>query len=158
VTEPHVQPGKRPGERPEGAQVSEAPADDWEWRRRIRANPALYPLYKGAVIALGAIITIGGLALVPLPGPGWLIVFFGVGILASEFEPAARLLNWARARLRDWTTWLSPKPWWVKAAVGLATLALVAAIFWALFALAGVPTWMPDVAETQLIELPGLGR
>jgi uncharacterized protein (TIGR02611 family) len=150
VTSPQVQPGERPDE----AEVD----DDWAWRRRIRSNPALYPVYRTAVIALGALVALGGLALVPLPGPGWLIVFFGVGILASEFEPAARLLDWARARLRAWSDWLGPKPVWVKGLVGLATLALVVAVFWALFAVTGVPTWFPDVAETQLVQLPGLGR
>jgi uncharacterized protein (TIGR02611 family) len=151
VTEPQLRPGRRPGR-------TRSEEDDWEWRRRIRANPALYPLYRTAVIALGTVVAVVGLALVPLPGPGWLIVFFGVGILASEFEPAARLLDWARARLKAWSDWLAPRAWWVKGFVGLATLVLVLAVFWALFAVTGVPTWFPDAARTQLVQLPGLGR
>ena len=75
-----------------------------------------------------------------------------------EFEPAQRLLDWGRERLRDWTEWLRPKPLWVKGLVGLATLALVLAFFWGLFALSGVPGWFPDFAETMLVQLPGLGR
>ncbi len=132
--------------------------DDWEWRRKIRQHPTMYPVYRVAIIVLGFVVTIGGLALVPLPGPGWLIVFAGIAILASEFEPAERLLHWGKARLKDWTDWLEPKPLWVKGLVGLATLVLVLAVFWALFAVSGVPTWFPDFAEDRLVQLPGLGR
>ncbi len=43
-------------------------------------------------------IFLGGLALVPLPGPGWAVVFVGLGMLALEFEWAeklmVRMLNW----------------------------------------------------------------
>lgn len=151
MTEPHVQPGERP-------EPVRDPDDDWEWRRRIRSNPHSYRIYKWLVGVVGAVVAIGGLVLVPLPGPGWLIVFVGIGILASEFEPAQRLLDWGRERLRDWTEWLRPKPLWVKGLVGLATLALVLAFFWGLFALSGVPGWFPDFAETMLVQLPGLGR
>ena len=130
--------------------------DDWEWRRRIRANPAVYPVYRAAVIVLGLVIAVAGLALVPLPGPGWLIVFAGIAILGSEFEPAQRLLDWAKARLKDWSEWLAPKPLWFKGLVGLVTLALVLAIFYGLFLLSGVPSFFPDAIEDWIEGLPGL--
>jgi len=130
--------------------------DDWEWRRRIRANPAMYPVYRVAVIVLGLVIAVVGLALVPLPGPGWLIVFAGIAILGSEFEPAQRLLDWAKARLKDWTEWLAPKALWFKGLVGLVTLVLVLAIFYGLFLVSGVPGLFPDVAEDWIKDLPGL--
>ena len=53
---------------------------------------------------------------------------------------------------------MKPKPWWFKGLFGLLTLALVLAIFRALFALSGVPTWFPDFVETPMVQLPGLGR
>ena len=150
MTKPQVQPGERPKQSQQD--------DDWEWRRRIRANPHSYRIYRWVVGIVGGVVAVGGLALVPLPGPGWLIVFVGIGILASEFEPAQRLRDWGKDRLKDWTDWLSPKPLWVKGLVGLATLALVLAFFWAVFTLSGVPGWLPDFAETRLVQLPGLGR
>jgi uncharacterized protein (TIGR02611 family) len=150
-----------PGEPEAGADaVSEAARDaeqdDWEWRRKIRANPAVYPVYRAAVIVLGIVVAVVGLALVPLPGPGWLIVFAGVAILGSEFEPAQRLLDWAKARLSDWSDWLKPKPLWVKGLVALATAALVAAFFYVLFLVSGVPGFIPDLAEDWIERLPGL--
>jgi uncharacterized protein (TIGR02611 family) len=130
--------------------------DDWEWRRRIRANPHSHRIYKWVVGIVGIIVTVGGLALVPAPGPGWVIVFVGIAILASEFERAQRLLTWGKARLKDWNDWLAPKPLWFKALVGLVTLALVLAIFYGLFLLSGVPGLIPDFAEDRIKDLPGL--
>jgi len=41
--------------------------------------------------------------------------------------------------------------------VVLAILVLVLAVFWALFALSGVPAWLPDVVEQSLTSrVPGL--
>jgi len=139
-----------------GGRDAEAVDEDWEWRRRIRSNPAVYPVYRGVVIVLGLVISIVGLALVPLPGPGWLIVFAGIAILGSEFEPAQRLLDWARDRLKDWSDWLATKPLWLKGVVGLVTLALVLAIFYGLFLLSGVPGFLPDLLEGRIEQLPGL--
>ena len=30
----------------------------------------------------------------PLPGPGWVIIFVGLGLLGREFLPVARSLDW----------------------------------------------------------------
>ena len=49
--------------------------------------------YRIAFMILAFVIVLGGLALVPLPGPGWAIVFIGLGMLALEFEWAERLME-----------------------------------------------------------------
>ena len=72
--------------------------DRWEWRRRIRSNPASHRAYRTVVAVLGLVVVVVGLIAVPAPGPGWLIVFIGVSIWASEFEWAQRLLYWGKAR------------------------------------------------------------
>jgi uncharacterized protein (TIGR02611 family) len=36
------------------------------------------------------------LGLIPYPGPGWLVVFAGLALLATEFERAQRVLTFAR--------------------------------------------------------------
>lgn len=131
-------------------------ADDWEWRRRIRANPHSRRLYRIAVGALGLVIVLGGLALVPLPGPGWVIVFVGVGVWASEFEWARRLRHWGHGVLRAWTDWMRTQPWWVNVLVGLATLVVVLALFYLLFLISGVPGLIPDFIENHLRRVPGL--
>lgn len=134
----------------------DAEDDDWAWRRRVRSNPATARLYRGAVAVLGLVVVVAGLIAVPAPGPGWLIVFVGVSIWASEFEWAQRLLRWGRARLHEWNTWVFAQPWWVKGLVGLATVALVLAVFWAYVAWQGSPQWLPDAVESLLERLPGV--
>jgi uncharacterized protein (TIGR02611 family) len=109
------------------------------------------------VAVLGLVVVVVGLIAVPAPGPGWLIVFIGVSIWASEFEWAQRLLYWGKDRLRDWQQWLQSKPWWVSALVALGTGAIVAGVFWAYFAWTGSPSWLPDVVEGWLDRLPGVG-
>lgn len=130
--------------------------DDWEWRRRIRANPHSRRVYRVVVAAIGLLIVASGLALVPLPGPGWVIVFGGLAVWATEFEWAQRLLRWAKRRLHVWNVWMKQQRWWTKGLVGLGTLAAVAALFYGYFALTGVPAFTPDLAETWLTSLPGL--
>ncbi len=41
---------------------------------------------KAVIAVVGGLLTIVGLILIPLPGPGFLIVFAGVFILSLEFD------------------------------------------------------------------------
>lgn len=134
----------------------DADDDRWEWRRRIRSNPASHRAYRTAVAVLGLIVVVVGVIAVPAPGPGWLIVFVGVSIWASEFEWAQRLLYWGKARLHAWERWLRSSPWWVSALVAVGTAAVVAGVFWGYFAWAGSPGWLPDQIEEWLDRVPGV--
>ena len=72
----------------------------------LRRRPALHLSYRILIAVIGGAIIIGGLILVPLPGPGWLIVFIGVALLGTEFRWARRLGRWARVQLaRFWAWW-----------------------------------------------------
>ncbi|MFL6151264.1 MAG: PGPGW domain-containing protein [Ornithinibacter sp.] len=130
--------------------------DDWEWRRRIRTSPRWRPLYQGAVFLVGLVMVLGGLALVPLPGPGWVIVILGIAVWASEFEPASRLLEFVKDKVRAWEQWVRAKPWWVKGLVGLLTLAFVGLALWLTMRLTGVPGLLPDGWEAWLHADAGL--
>lgn len=131
--------------------------DRWAWRQKIRANPKTARLYRVAVGVIGLIVVVIGVILLPFPGPGWVVIFIGLGIWASEFEWAQSLLSWVRAQVESWWAWLERKGWWAKALAGLGTALIVLLIFWALFALSGVPGWFPDFAKDWLSHLPGLG-
>ena len=75
-------------------------------RRRIDGRPALRRAYRVIVGVLGGAIAIVGLLLVPLPGPGWLIVFLGLAILGTEFAWAKRLAAYTKRQLaRFWAWW-----------------------------------------------------
>ena len=136
----------------------DAKDDDWQWRRRIRSNPHTHLIYRIVVGVLGLVVVVLGLIMVPFPGPGWLVVFLGLAIWATEFEWAQRLLHTARRTLQRWNDLLMPQPWWVKGLVLLATIAAVAAIFWLLFLVSGVPAFFPDTVEQWLGRVPGLGH
>jgi uncharacterized protein (TIGR02611 family) len=102
---------------------------------------------------IGGAIVVGGLALVPLPGPGWLIVFVGLGVLASEFEWAARLEHYARDKVVAWTRWVGRQSLVIRALIGLATMAFVAGVCYGVLVVYGVPGWVPD---NWVPQLPGL--
>lgn len=75
------------------------------WRRAIARRPWLNLVYRILITVLGAAIVVVGLILVPLPGPGWLIVFIGLTILGSEYHWARRLTSWLRMRLAQFWYW-----------------------------------------------------
>ena len=79
---------------------------------------------------LGTALVVTGLVLVPLPGPGWLIVFAGLAVLATEFAWAHRLLQFAKRTLSAWTDWLMRQNWLVRVLVGTVTLAFASVLVW----------------------------
>jgi uncharacterized protein (TIGR02611 family) len=123
------------------------------WRDSIRRRPAAYRIYRLVVGVVGGAIVVGGLAFVPLPGPGWLIVFVGLAVLATEFVWADRLEKFARNQVKSWTQWLGRQSIAVQILVGLLTCIFVVLVIYALFAVTGVPGWVPD---SWVPDLPGL--
>jgi uncharacterized protein (TIGR02611 family) len=136
----------------------DAADDDWRWRRRIRSNRHSHLIYRLVVGIIGLAIVALGLVMVPFPGPGWLVVFLGLAVWSSEFEWAQRLLRVARRTLSAWNEWLKPRSWWIKGLVLLVTIVAVAAVFWLLFLISGVPGYLPDPIERWLTKVPGLSQ
>jgi uncharacterized protein (TIGR02611 family) len=55
------------------------------------------PILKRVLVGIvGGLVTLIGVVALVAPGPGWLIIFTGLGILASEFAWAARVLTSAK--------------------------------------------------------------
>ena len=67
-------------------------------RRRERHVQRSMP-YRVAFMVLAFAVLLGGIALIPLPGPGWAIVFVGLGMLALEFKWAENLMEKVLDRL-----------------------------------------------------------
>lgn len=61
---------------------------------------------KVLIAIIGSVVLLVGLIAIPYPGPGWLIVFAGLAILATEFAWAQHLLEHARTRYDTWVEWL----------------------------------------------------
>ena len=135
------------GTSPEGAEPDESVLDAVEERLGIRAffakHPALDLTYRIVVGLLGGAIVVLGFILIPLPGPGWLIVFAGLALLATEFVWAERLLRYGRRRLHEWTQWVTRQSLLVRGLIGLGGLLCVAGAIWAYDVVVGLPSWVP---------------
>src|SRR5436190_20276596 len=101
--------GDDPEERDASDIVTQA-LNDAEIQRQWHDRPGIAPFKlvarfigrnakRVAVTIAGFAVVIVGLILVPLPGPGWLIVFAGLAILATEYVWAQRLLNYAKTKV-----------------------------------------------------------
>ncbi|MBN1174021.1 MAG: PGPGW domain-containing protein [Micromonosporaceae bacterium] len=97
---------------------------------RVRANPTGRAALRLVVGVLGAVVVLLGLVLVPLPGPGWLIVLGGIAIWGVEFHWARRLMGFVRRQLHRWNVLMRTGPWWLRALVGLGSLVLVGILLW----------------------------
>jgi uncharacterized protein (TIGR02611 family) len=120
-------------------------ADRLGFRDRLKKNPALALAWRIGVGVLGTLIVILGLVLVPFPGPGWLIVFLGLGLLATEFAWAERLLDFGRAKFRAWLRWVGRQHLAVRALISIATLGFVAGVVLLTLRLSG--TGVPFVGD-----------
>lgn len=98
------------------------------FRSWVRGLPGGRLVWRIAVTIVGAAVIAIGIVLLPLPGPGWLIIFAGLGILASEYMWARRLLVFVRRQVANWSRWLARQPLWIRLLGVLLSLAFLAAI------------------------------
>jgi uncharacterized protein (TIGR02611 family) len=75
-------------------------------RTWVAGHPYLLFAYRTVVALLGTLVILVGIVLIPLPGPGWLIVFLGLAVLGTEFASARRVGAFLkRIVTRVWTWW-----------------------------------------------------
>jgi uncharacterized protein (TIGR02611 family) len=91
---------------------------------------------------LGTLVLALGIIAIPYPGPGWLIVFAGLAILASEFAWAKQVLRYARGKYDAWTDWLGRQSVIVRMAVLAGTGLIVLTTLYLLGALYLVAGWV----------------
>ena len=60
---------------------------------------------KVLFIGIGALIVAAGVFFLPAPGPGFLIIFLGGGLMAQESLRAAKVLDWMELRVRRIANW-----------------------------------------------------
>lgn len=110
-------------------------------RRSFERYPLLNLLYRVGVGVVGLAVVAAGIVMLPAPGPGWVVIFIGLGILATEFEFARRLLVYVRQKYQAWVVWLASQNLVVRALVSLAVLLLVVGCAWLVGAFAVVGGW-----------------
>ncbi|RKR74337.1 TIGR02611 family protein [Frondihabitans australicus] len=79
------------------------------FRAKLNLYPRLRLAYKIVVGVVGLAIVIFGIIDIPLPGPGWLIVFLGLAILGTEFPAAHRFNMWVQRRVRAVVAWFQAR-------------------------------------------------
>ena len=100
----------------------------FRWLDQIRSSTAGRITLKVAVTVIGVAIVLLGVVMLPLPGPGWLVIFTGLAVLSIEFHWARRLLQFTRQKIRLWTQWVGRQSWLVRMSIGAAGMVLVAAV------------------------------
>jgi hypothetical protein len=96
------------------------------YRRRQQSEHGWTDPWRLFYVVGGLILALGSLAFGVLPGPGMLTFFVGVGMIAGEFRPVARLLDRAEVRAREFGRWVGGI--WRSSAGGKLLVISVAAI------------------------------
>ncbi|MEU6842480.1 TIGR02611 family protein [Streptomyces sp. NPDC046716] len=85
--------GSEPGPKPLGSRAPEF----------IQARRALHLSWQVGVFVVGLAVVVAGIIMLPLPGPGWLVIFGGMAIWATEFVWAQLVLRWTKRKVTEAT-------------------------------------------------------
>jgi uncharacterized protein (TIGR02611 family) len=72
----------------------------------VKASRPLHLSWQIGVFTVGLAIVVSGVVLLPLPGPGWLIIFTGMAVWATEFVWAQRVMRWTKRKLSLGAAWV----------------------------------------------------
>ena len=98
---------------------------------------------KKILIAIaGTLVLIVGIIAIPYPGPGWLIVFAGLGILSIEFDWAKRLLQYLRSKYDAWNSWIKRQNRFVQSVTFILTTFVVIVTIWLINGYGLINSWL----------------
>ncbi|MGY1502201.1 TIGR02611 family protein [Streptomyces sp. QTS52] len=93
VTPEETGAGEAAGERELGSRAPEF----------IKARRMLHVSWQVGVFVVGLAVVGAGIVMLPLPGPGWLVIFGGMAIWATEFVWAQLVLRWTKRKVTEAT-------------------------------------------------------
>ncbi|MGW7268781.1 TIGR02611 family protein [Streptomyces sp. NPDC054842] len=67
--------------------------------RFVKRSRLLHLFWRIGVFITGLAVVGVGIILLPLPGPGWVVIFAGVAIWAGEFTWAQVVLRWTKRKV-----------------------------------------------------------
>lgn len=100
----------------------------------LKTRRALIGFVGWAVLLLGVVM-------IPYPGPGWVVVFIGLSILASEFDWAKAFHDKLRSKYDAWSDWLKAQPMYIKAIFWILTAVTVIVTVWLLNGYGLIDSW-----------------
>lgn len=99
----------------------------------IKARRALRLGWQVGIFLIGLGAVVVGVIMLPLPGPGWLVIFGGMAIWATEFAWAQLVLRWTKRKVTEATQRaLDPRVrrrTVIRTAVGVAIVAVVIGVY-----------------------------
>ncbi|WP_405655158.1 TIGR02611 family protein [Streptomyces sp. RK9] len=67
----------------------------------IKARRTLHLSWQVGVFIVGLAVVVAGIIMLPLPGPGWVVIFGGMAIWATEFVWAQLVLRWTKRKVTE---------------------------------------------------------
>ncbi|MFJ1973546.1 TIGR02611 family protein [Streptomyces sp. NPDC087903] len=67
----------------------------------IKARRMLHVSWQVGVFVIGLAVVAAGIVMLPLPGPGWVVIFGGMAIWATEFVWAQLVLRWTKRKVTE---------------------------------------------------------
>ncbi|MDN5819246.1 MAG: TIGR02611 family protein [bacterium] len=97
---------------------------------------------KFVVGAIGGLVLLAGILMIPYPGPGWLVVIAGMGILSTEFIWAENLRKFTVRHYERWLGWFRAQNFTVKVMFAFATFCVVVASIWLVNGYGIIANWL----------------
>ncbi|MEU3851463.1 TIGR02611 family protein [Streptomyces sp. NPDC029554] len=67
----------------------------------VKARRLLHVSWQVGVFIVGLAVVVAGIIMLPLPGPGWVVIFGGMAIWATEFVWAQLVLRWTKRKVTE---------------------------------------------------------
>ncbi|GAA3155250.1 TIGR02611 family protein [Streptomyces echinatus] len=67
----------------------------------VKARRLLHLSWQVGVFVVGLAVVAAGIVMLPLPGPGWVVIFGGMAIWATEFVWAQLALRWTKRKVTE---------------------------------------------------------
>ncbi|MFJ4965557.1 putative transmembrane protein (PGPGW) [Streptomyces sp. ADI96-02] len=67
----------------------------------IKSSKPLHLSWQVGVFVVGLAVVVAGVLMLVLPGPGWLVIFGGMAIWATEFVWAQLVLRWTKRKVTE---------------------------------------------------------
>ncbi|MFI1164040.1 TIGR02611 family protein [Streptomyces sp. NPDC020801] len=67
----------------------------------VRSRRVLHLSWQVGIFVVGLAVVGAGIVMLPLPGPGWVVIFGGMAIWATEFVWAQLVLRWTKRKVTE---------------------------------------------------------
>ncbi|MFF1725259.1 TIGR02611 family protein [Streptomyces sviceus] len=99
----------------------------------IKSRRLLHLSWQVLVFVIGLAVVVAGIIMLPLPGPGWVVIFGGMAIWATEFVWAQLVLRWTKRKVTEAAQRaLDPRVRWrniILTSIGLVVIGAILGVY-----------------------------